>query len=240
LETDCGLGTGAWFCTGTIRSGQNPLRGARDRCHGVSECQVLAEHAGGERTGTSDPLEYFCFNSRFWRVPHHVLRSFAVLLGAVLLHWRRKLHPSGVTPSEALPTPLKAGKIAAACGAAVRRRADSQKKRCPLRWTIVLFAPCRELLTVATGTPRVFPRALGPYTGLPACAAARAAQGINADDSAQNVGYRSPMRYARFATPAFGASKLHFFGTKAVTLQLYVTQRELDSFAPRRRIRYTP
>jgi hypothetical protein len=155
------------------------------------------------------PWNFFVRNSLLRRFPHHLLRSFSVLLGAVLLHRRRKLHPSGVTPSEALPTPLEAGKIAAAGGAAVGRGPDSQKKRCPLRWTIVLFAPCRELLTVATRTPREFPRALGPYTGLPACAAARAAQGINAEDAAQNIGYRSPMRYARFATPAFGASKLH-------------------------------
>src|SRR5262249_18423205 len=103
----------------------------------------------------------------------------------------------------------KAGEIAAASGAAIRRRADAQQQARPFWRAIVLFAPRGQVLAIAAWTPRIFPGAASPNAGLPASPAAPAAERINAENTLQNFDQVLPVRHPDVARAALRTGQLH-------------------------------
>jgi hypothetical protein len=112
-------------------------------------------------------------------------------------------------PGEPLLASAKAGEVAAAGRATVRRSAQAQQNARPAGRVIVLLAPGGEFLAIAPRAARIFPCAVLPNTGFPARVATPAPQRILADQSAKLLSNPVAVRNAYIAGTALRASKLH-------------------------------
>jgi uncharacterized protein DUF5612 len=109
-----------------------------------------------------------------------------------------------LAPGVSLPTFLKAREVAAAGGAAVRRRSDSKEKANPGRWMVVLLAPGSQILAVTARAASIFPGSIGPCAGFPTRSATAAAQGIDPYQRPHYLAKGPPMRHAHIACSALG------------------------------------
>ncbi len=103
----------------------------------------------------------------------------------------------------------KAGKIAPAGRAAIRRSAQAQQHRDPLLGTVVLLAPGGQFLTITARATRVFPGSAGPDAGKPTRAASPASQGIDTHQTFEIFYEILPLGNAYIARSTVGTSQLH-------------------------------
>jgi hypothetical protein len=123
-------------------------------------------------------------------------------------------------PGEPLLAFTEAGEVAAAGCAPVRRGAQAQQNPRPAGRVIVLLAPGSEFLAIAAPAARIFPCAVLPNAGFPACVATTAPQWILADQSKKLLLNPVAVRNAYIASVAPRASKPHSSDPESIIANL--------------------
>ncbi len=162
--------------------------------HTVSECHVLAVHAGRGTSWSTGRLEPFLF------VAARSFRRLVRLPGFCC---------SSLPPGISFLAVLEAREIASAGSAAIGRSSQTQRKLGPPARVVILLAPGGQVLAVTARAACESPRPAGPRTGFPSGPAAPAPQGIDPHNPLEVLEQSTTMRDAHVAHTAMWASQLH-------------------------------